>query len=59
MTNSKSLPSLGFALASAAITFSLAVCAQAQTITYLAPQNVLATTPSGTPKSNPQFVVTK
>ncbi len=36
MTNSKSLPALGFALACAAITFSLAVCAQAQTVTYLA-----------------------
>ncbi len=57
MKRSKSLLTLGFALA--AITFSLAVRAQAQTITYLAPQNVLATTPSGTPKSNPQFVVTK
>src|SRR5207302_9245100 len=31
-----SLSTLGFALACAAITFSLAVCAQAQTLSYLA-----------------------
>ena len=38
----KSLLSLGFTLACAAITFSLAACAQAQTITYLAGQNISA-----------------
>jgi uncharacterized repeat protein (TIGR03803 family) len=36
MTNAKSLRTLGVALACAAITFSHAVCAQAQTVTYLA-----------------------
>jgi len=36
MKNSKSQFTLGLALACAAITFSLAVCAQAQTVTYLA-----------------------
>ncbi|HYM79527.1 MAG TPA: choice-of-anchor tandem repeat GloVer-containing protein [Candidatus Dormibacteraeota bacterium] len=36
MTNSKSLPTLGFALACAALTFCLAVRAQAQTVTFLA-----------------------
>src|SRR5260370_389089 len=36
MKNSKSLSTLGLGLACAAITFSLAVCAQAQTVTYLA-----------------------
>ncbi len=36
MKNSKSRFTLGFALGCAAITFSLAVCAQAQTVTYLA-----------------------
>ena len=35
MTNSKSLPALGFALTCAALTFSLTVCAQAQTFTSL------------------------
>jgi uncharacterized repeat protein (TIGR03803 family) len=35
MTNSKSLSTLGLALASAVFTFSLAVCAQAQTFTTL------------------------
>jgi len=42
MKVSKSLLALGFALACAAITFSLTVRAQAQTITYLAPQNIIA-----------------
>src|SRR5260370_35737203 len=42
MKASKSLLACGFALPCAAITFSLAVCAQAQTITYLAPQNIIA-----------------
>jgi uncharacterized repeat protein (TIGR03803 family) len=42
MKNSKSLRTLGLALTCAALTFSLSVCAQAQTITYLAPQNILA-----------------
>src|SRR5882762_9960737 len=42
MKRSKSLRTLGIALACAAFPFSLAVCAQAQTITYLAPQNVFA-----------------
>src|ERR1700676_965456 len=36
MKTSKSQLTLGFAAACAAITFSLAVCAQAQTVTYLA-----------------------
>src|SRR5216684_3711185 len=36
MKNSKSQFTLGLALTCAAITFSLAVCAQAQTVTYLA-----------------------
>src|ERR1700730_8878245 len=39
MTNSKSLRTLHLALACAAIAFSLAVCAQAQTLTYLAQFN--------------------
>jgi uncharacterized repeat protein (TIGR03803 family) len=39
MRNSKSLRTLGIALACAAITFSLAVCAQAQTLTYFAQFN--------------------
>jgi uncharacterized repeat protein (TIGR03803 family) len=39
MTNSKSLRTLGLALACATITFSLAVRAQAQTLTYLAQFN--------------------
>src|SRR5437899_1521150 len=34
MTNSKSLPTFGFALARAAFTFGLAVCTQAQTATF-------------------------
>jgi uncharacterized repeat protein (TIGR03803 family) len=35
MTNSKSLRDLGLALACVAITFSLSVCAQAQTVTFI------------------------
>ncbi|MGA7216844.1 MAG: hypothetical protein WBX38_00935 [Candidatus Sulfotelmatobacter sp.] len=50
MKVSKSLLTLGLALACAAITFSLAMCAQAQTSVV---------TPSGTLNSNPQFVVSK
>ena len=41
MKRSKSLLTLGFALACAAITFSLAVCAQAQTVTVIAAENSL------------------
>src|SRR5437763_14387592 len=39
MKNSKSLSTLGLGLAVAAISFGLAVCAQAQTVTYLAVYN--------------------
>src|SRR5258708_4269110 len=39
MRNSKALPTLGLALACAAITFSVAVCAQAQTLNYFADFN--------------------
>ena len=39
MTNSKPLRTLSLALACAAVTFSLAVCAQTQTLTYLAQFN--------------------
>jgi uncharacterized repeat protein (TIGR03803 family) len=39
MKNSKSLRALGLALACAALTFSLAVCARAQTLTYFAQFN--------------------
>jgi uncharacterized protein (DUF2345 family) len=40
MTNSKSLRSLGLALACAAVTFSLAVCAQAQTFSEQRPSSL-------------------
>ncbi len=50
MKNSKSLRTLGLALACAALTFSLAVCAQAQTLDIFAPLN-------GTNGSQPSTVV--